>query len=166
MESNGFMIGPGIKEIWEIKVGTPTVGHPVVTNWAAQYLQYQPIGRWNISKILNKISWIRGRPRLYLPPRLGPAWVWLRPPVRPQCPRLCIRSPPATTSPTKYEKKSSFLRSPISCMIWPQNVWEESEIQGPIMIQSKKSRPISQKAHAHGSVGSKRQLRCFFRRQL
>ena len=30
MGSNGFMIGPGIKEIWANKVGTPTVGHPVV----------------------------------------------------------------------------------------------------------------------------------------
>ena len=29
MESNGFMIGPGIKEIWAIKVVTSTAGHPV-----------------------------------------------------------------------------------------------------------------------------------------
>ena len=31
MESNGFMIGPGIKEIGAIKVVLSTAGHPVVT---------------------------------------------------------------------------------------------------------------------------------------
>ena len=30
MEWNGSMIGPGIKEIWAIKVVWSTVGHPVV----------------------------------------------------------------------------------------------------------------------------------------
>ena len=33
------MIGPGIIEIWAIKVGTPTVGHPVVIN-----LKGNPVG--------------------------------------------------------------------------------------------------------------------------
>ena len=33
-----------------------------VTNWAAQYLQYQPNGRWNMSKLFSKISRLRGRP--------------------------------------------------------------------------------------------------------
>ena len=32
MESNGFMIGPDIKEIWAIKVVTSTVEHPVGMN--------------------------------------------------------------------------------------------------------------------------------------
>ena len=30
MDLNGFMIGPGIKELLTFKVGTPTARHPVV----------------------------------------------------------------------------------------------------------------------------------------
>ena len=37
----------------------------LVTNWAAQYLQYQSNGWWNMSKLLYKISWLRGWRTLY-----------------------------------------------------------------------------------------------------
>ena len=39
-----------------------------VTNWATQYLQYQPNGRWNMSKMLNKISRLSGRHIVYKMP--------------------------------------------------------------------------------------------------
>ena len=36
-----------------------------VTSCAVKYLQYQPNGRWNISKMLYKTSRLRGRNTLY-----------------------------------------------------------------------------------------------------
>ena len=66
-----------------IKVSTGcmyTVWHPLsrdvlfcylsevpVTNWAAQWLQYQLNGRWNMTKMLSKISQLNGSPTVYIP---------------------------------------------------------------------------------------------------
>ena len=38
-----------------------------VTNWAAQSLQYQLNGRWNMTKMLSKISQFNGSPTVYIP---------------------------------------------------------------------------------------------------
>ena len=38
MESNGFMIGPGIKEIGAIKVVLSTAGHPVVIGFCGKLI--------------------------------------------------------------------------------------------------------------------------------
>ena len=75
MGSNGFMIGPGIKEIWAIKVGTPTVGHPVdsihrkstVCQLAQENIQVLPL----VQREIRDPSWVAASPRLGIHPTSG-----------------------------------------------------------------------------------------------